>query len=188
MARPLSEEKRNALLQAATQVVAKQGLSAPTSAIAKVAGVAEGTLFTYFNNKDELLNQLYLQLKTEVAKALMVNYPYGEIASTRAHHVWTAYVYWAMDHPIQRAAMAQLSVSSRISPEIRQRAMEPLAEVEILLKECLGTVFGEGPEFAAALMSSMAETTVDSMTRHMVDKQRYAEAGFKAFWRAVNGT
>ena len=60
MARPLSEDKRTAILEAATEAVAMLGVSVPTAKIAKGAGVAEGTLFTYFANKDELLNRLYL--------------------------------------------------------------------------------------------------------------------------------
>ena len=40
MARPRSEDKQIALLEAATEVVAEQGLAAPTSLIAKRAGVA----------------------------------------------------------------------------------------------------------------------------------------------------
>ena len=58
MARPLSENKRNAILNAATQAVAALGTGASTAGIAKGAGVAEGSLFTYFSNKDDLLNQL----------------------------------------------------------------------------------------------------------------------------------
>jgi AcrR family transcriptional regulator len=60
MARPLSEDKRTAIPEAATEVVALLGVSAPTAKIAKGAGVAEGRLFTYFANKDELLNRLYI--------------------------------------------------------------------------------------------------------------------------------
>ena len=42
---------------------AERGIGhAPTSAIAAAAGVAEGTLFTYFKTKDELLNELYREL------------------------------------------------------------------------------------------------------------------------------
>ena len=49
MARPKSEDKRNAILDAATRVFAERGLTAaPTSEISKQAGVAEETLFTYF--------------------------------------------------------------------------------------------------------------------------------------------
>jgi AcrR family transcriptional regulator len=47
MARAKSEDKRNAILSAATEVFAERGLGAATSAISHEAGVAEGTLFTY---------------------------------------------------------------------------------------------------------------------------------------------
>ena len=50
MARPRSEDKRTAILEAATEVVAELGIGAPTAKVAKGAGVAEGTLFTYFAN------------------------------------------------------------------------------------------------------------------------------------------
>ena len=75
MARPLSEDKRTAILEAATELVAMLGVSAPTAKIAKGAGVAEGTLFTYFANKDELLNRLYQELKTDLRDAIMAGYP-----------------------------------------------------------------------------------------------------------------
>ena len=70
MARPRSEDKQIALLEAATEVVAEQGLAAPTSLIAKRAGVAEGTLFRYFPTKDELLNALYLDIKRSLGESM----------------------------------------------------------------------------------------------------------------------
>ena len=66
MARPKSDDKRNAILSAATQIFAERGLAAPTSAISNLAGVAEGSLFTYFKNKDELLNELYREIKLDL--------------------------------------------------------------------------------------------------------------------------
>ena len=48
MARPLSEEKRIAILNAAANVVASEGIDAATARIAKAAKVAHGTLVTYF--------------------------------------------------------------------------------------------------------------------------------------------
>jgi len=82
MARPLSEDKRTAILEAATKVVAMLGVSAPTAKIAKGAGVAEGTLFTYFANKDELLNRLYLELKMDLRDAMMTGYLPARESST----------------------------------------------------------------------------------------------------------
>jgi AcrR family transcriptional regulator len=52
--------KRDSIIQATIDVVAKQGISdAPTSQIAKEAGAAELTLFRLFGNKKELLRQTY---------------------------------------------------------------------------------------------------------------------------------
>ena len=64
MPRPRSDEKRSAILAAATRVIVAEGLSAPTMGIAKEAGIANGSLFTYFETKADLFNQLYLEIKT----------------------------------------------------------------------------------------------------------------------------
>jgi|GraSoi2013_100cm_1033763.scaffolds.fasta_scaffold104262_2 AcrR family transcriptional regulator len=70
MARPRSEDKRNAIIAAATRVIVTQGLSAPTALIAQEAGVSNGSLFTYFETKTDLFNQLYLELKAGMASAV----------------------------------------------------------------------------------------------------------------------
>ena len=75
MPRPRSDEKRIALLEAATRIIVTQGLSAPTAGIAKEAGVPNGSLFTYFETKTELLNQLYLELKGEMAATALKGLP-----------------------------------------------------------------------------------------------------------------
>jgi AcrR family transcriptional regulator len=73
MPRPRSDVKRSAILEAATRIIVTQGLSAPTAGIAKEAGVANGSPFTYFETKTDLFNQLYLEIKTEIAAATLKN-------------------------------------------------------------------------------------------------------------------
>jgi AcrR family transcriptional regulator len=63
MARVRSPGKRSAILEAAVEEIAKSGLKASTAEIARSAGVAAGTVFTYFASKEELLNELYFELK-----------------------------------------------------------------------------------------------------------------------------
>ncbi len=72
MARPKSEDKKQALLEAATQAIAQSGIAASTAVIARNAGVAEGTLFRYFATKDELINTLYLHLKQDLCQSTQV--------------------------------------------------------------------------------------------------------------------
>lgn len=81
MARPKSEDKKQALLEAATVAFAQSGIAASTSLIARNAGVAEGTLFRYFPTKDDLLNALYLHLKQDLCQAMLAHHH----ASQRAY-------------------------------------------------------------------------------------------------------
>ncbi len=73
----MSSDKRNTLIQAAIQTIATQGLSATTALIAKNA---TGSLFTYFDSKEALLNKTYLEIKRHIAQAVMPNFPQAELA------------------------------------------------------------------------------------------------------------
>jgi AcrR family transcriptional regulator len=110
MARPKSEDKRNAILSAATEVFAERGLSAATSAISSAAGVAEGTLFTYFKTKDELINALYREIKLELADAMMSDFPRRAGIRDRLQHVWNHYLAWGVKNPSQHKVLQQMTV------------------------------------------------------------------------------
>jgi AcrR family transcriptional regulator len=58
--------RREYILQAATDVFAKQGFrNATIKQVAKAAGVADGTIYNVFANKDAMLNALLDRLKPE---------------------------------------------------------------------------------------------------------------------------
>ena len=82
--------------------------------------MAEGTLFTYFANKDELLNRLYLELKMDLRDAMMTDYPAGKSLIDRNRHVWDRFIGWGSAHPLKRRAMRQTGVSDRITEESKK--------------------------------------------------------------------
>ena len=110
MAKPKSEDKRNSILSAATQVFAERGLGAPTAAITTAAGIAEGSLFTYFKTKDELINALYRELKLELADSMMSSFPRKQSVRRRLEHVWRGYLQWGVDNPDQQKVLKQVQV------------------------------------------------------------------------------
>jgi AcrR family transcriptional regulator len=189
MARPFSDAKRTAILEAAAEVVAGLGVSAPTAKIAKVAGVAEGTVFTYFATKDELLNQLYLEIKTDLRDAMMTGYPSDKSIAQRSRYVWDRYIGWGSSHPLKRKAARQLAVSDRITEESRKVVGEAFGEFNAMLRECAdsGVLKGLSTAFASAVMSAIAETTMEFIAREPTRARQYTEAGFQAFAKAVAG-
>ncbi|WP_044561641.1 TetR/AcrR family transcriptional regulator [Azospirillum sp. B4] len=188
MARPKSEEKRDAILAAATRIIAEAGLGAPTARIASLAGVAEGTLFTYFATKDDLVNQLYLALKTDLRRALMADYPADAPLAGRVRHIWDRYVDWGVRHPAGRRAMAQLLVSDRLTPETRAQGSEGFARIDGVVREGvdLGLMREQPADFVAAILTALAETTMDFIIRQPDAADRYRDAGFTALWNAIS--
>jgi AcrR family transcriptional regulator len=70
--------------------IAELGLSASTAKIARRAGLATGTLFTYFANKEKLLDELYLELKIEVYRRVNTHFPDKANLERRARHLWSS--------------------------------------------------------------------------------------------------
>ncbi|HEU4556590.1 MAG TPA: TetR/AcrR family transcriptional regulator [Longimicrobium sp.] len=187
MARPRSEDKRNAILAAATEVVGTLGPSAPTARISRAAGVAEGTLFTYFEDKDALLNELYLELKRDLRNTMMEGYPASASLADRARHVWGRYVDWGVAHPAKHRAVTQLAVSDRVTARTREVASAMFAEVDAMLHggRGSGALADQPPAFVSAILTALAETTMGFVQREPASAEQYKRAGFDAFWRAV---
>jgi len=58
--RPPVGDKREAILRAATQVFARNGyFNSKVADIARVAGVADGTVYLYFKSKEEILHSIF---------------------------------------------------------------------------------------------------------------------------------
>jgi AcrR family transcriptional regulator len=189
MARPRSEDKRNAILDAATQVIAVEGVSAPTAKIAKLARVAEGTLFTYFNTKDELLNELYVQLKAELRALMLLEAATVAKKSPRsiALHAWTRYVNWCVANPQKRKAIAQLGVSERLTEQSRAAGMAGFTDLNAFLSQSAGSkLLRQQPAaFVGSILGAIAEATMDFMARDPARAQLYSQAGFEAFWNGL---
>ena len=187
MARPKSEDKRNAILSAATQVFAERGLSAATSAISSAAGVAEGTLFTYFKTKDDLINALYREIKLELADAMMSDFPRRAAVRDRLQHVWNQYLTWGIKNPSQHKALQQMTVWGGLTKGSKHAGTAPFLEIEKMAEDAVARhVFLDRPlEFIAAAMSALAETTMDFMRRESKQSDMYRNQGFEMLWAGI---
>lgn len=64
-------EKREDIMLAAMELIAERGFhGSPMSEIAERAGVATGTIYHYFENRDVLINELHLSLEEKIQEML----------------------------------------------------------------------------------------------------------------------
>jgi AcrR family transcriptional regulator len=189
VARLKSEDKRNAILEAATRLFAERGLTAaPTSEISKQASVAEGTLFTYFKTKDDLINALYWEIKLELADAMMSGFPRKKNVRTRLQHVWDRYVNWGIANPKQRKVLAQLQVSEVLTKASKDAGSAPFVEFQIMIRDAMEQrVFqNDVPvELISKSLAALVEATIDLTVSNRSKAKQYRDSGFQMFWAGI---
>lgn len=96
----LPAEKRDDILRAALEAFAERGVSGVTvPAIAARAGVATGTIYRFFESKEELVNELYRREKRELGKRLSVGLEVRLPPYELFVEVWRRLVSYAREQP-----------------------------------------------------------------------------------------
>jgi AcrR family transcriptional regulator len=187
MARPKSEEKRSKLLSVATEVFAKNGLSASTASITTAAGMAEGTLFIYFKGKDDLINALYEELKQDLGDAMLSEFPHKASIRARLKHIWNRFIEWGMENPDKVATLHKIKVWEGLRPEVRDAMMARFAEVHSLYETAIkeGILQKIPHEFLMAMLSAQAETAMQFMRLYPKEADLYKDKGFEIFWNGI---
>jgi AcrR family transcriptional regulator len=187
VARQKSDDKRSAIVAAAIRVVVQQGLGAPTATIAREAGVANGSLFTYFETKADLYNQLYLELKADMASAALEGLPAKATLRVRFFYVWSNWIRWAAQYPEKRRALALLGVSDDITAATRDAGHKTMAGLAVLMEEgrAKGAMRDAPVPLVAALMNSLAEATMDFVVNDPGHADQHCKIGFDALWRML---
>jgi len=69
------EDKRQAILDATLRLISKNGFHGTAmSKIAQEAGVSTGSIYHYFDSKDELIDELYKAIKRRSARAVLEDF------------------------------------------------------------------------------------------------------------------
>ena len=122
-------DKRQQILEATAELIAEHGLQAsPMSMVAKRAGCGAGTIYRYFETKEELVRELFADVALKVTEACLQGYDRHAGIKQRFFVYWGNFYHWMRDHPQTRALMEQLGSSPAICENHRQASMQCLQE------------------------------------------------------------
>ncbi len=100
MVRKLSEERREQFLQAALKLFVRNGVQkTSTAAIAREAGSAAGTLFLYFPTKQNLIDELILDIGRKQADFFKETFDPDQPVRDIFFSIWESSLRWFLDHP-----------------------------------------------------------------------------------------
>lgn len=188
MSRPRSGDKRKAILDAALHICADRGIGgAPTLAISREAGVAEGSLFTYFKTKDDLLNELFHELRMEFSRHLP-DFPHGEAARTRLRYIWEKFLDLGAKHPEQLKVLTQLRASGRLIRGDEEPSFALVEVMRAIMEAAAGTELRTVPvEYLVLMIRAQMEVTVEFINAHPEAAPVCREWGFRMLWKELTG-
>jgi AcrR family transcriptional regulator len=168
-------------------VVAERGVGASTAAIAVAAGVGEGSLFTYFKSKDELLNVLYREIKLDMANAMLSGFPRRLSVRHRLQHIWNGYIDWGVQNPAQNRALHQIEMWAGLTEESKRAGSAPFLEIQQMTDEAtVQRLLRDVPlELVGAAVRALAEMTMDLLEKNPKKDLEYRGAGFEMLWAAI---
>ena len=120
-------DKRTALLNATLTLVNNHGFhNAPMSKIAQLAGVAPATIYLYFENKQDLVNKLYLEVKEDFSNCAFEGYTDKLSVKKGFELIWFNIANYKLNQIKEANFLSQCDNSPMIEEEIRVEGLKNL--------------------------------------------------------------
>ena len=128
-----SKIKRDAIIKATLALVNSNGFHAtPMSKLAKLAGVSPGTIYIYFENKQDLINKVYLEVKEKFTNYSFANYKPELPVEANFKEMWHRIVTYKLKEVNEALFLAQCDNTPIVDENVRQEGivhLTPLIEV-----------------------------------------------------------
>ncbi|WP_458626553.1 TetR/AcrR family transcriptional regulator [Winogradskyella sp. PC D3.3] len=122
-----SIDKRNALVKATIELVNNNGFHAtPMSKIAKMAKVSPATIYLYFENKQDLVNQTYIDVKAEYTNYAFANYDPNMPIEEGFEMIWKRIADFKLKECEYAMFLAQCDNTPMIDEDSRQEGIKHL--------------------------------------------------------------
>ena len=122
-----SEIKRQALVKATQCLVNNNGFHAtPMSKIAKMAGVSPATIYLYFENKQDLVNKVYLEVKAAYTNFAFKEYNTKMTVQEGFESIWKGIAHFKLNHLEQAIFLAQCDSTPIIDENSRKEGIKHL--------------------------------------------------------------
>ena len=124
--------KKQRILDATLELIADRGLhNTPVSLISKRSKVSAGTIYHYFKSKEEIINQLYVEVKKRLMATTFAgdreDLPYKQ----RFLQFWKNSCNYLISNPLQLSFSEQCSTTPLITKEAREKGnsyLKPINE------------------------------------------------------------
>lgn len=182
-------EKREAIFNAALKFILEEGFSGmKMSAVAKRAGVATGTLYIYFSNKSDLINELYRDLKKKSAAEYIEGYQDTMGFAEGFEVIWFNYLERNLKKPEEGAFLEQYYRSPYLNEETKEesdRLLQPIFDLIEKGKKERVVKNVSTPLLVAQLSGALNEIVKWHMNGSLELNKKTIAAAYELAWQSI---
>ncbi|MGY5353794.1 TetR/AcrR family transcriptional regulator [Wenyingzhuangia sp. IMCC45467] len=184
-----SEIKRNALIKATICLVINNGFhAAPMSKIAKMANVSPGTIYLYFENKQDLINKVYLEIKASFAAYAFKNYSNSMGVKEGFENIWKQVADFKLMQVEEAMFLSQCDNTPMIDDESKKEGikhLQPLLDLwergkqEGIIKNCCSYVLYAYTIYPLAFLMNAKQN------KDITVNEKYIQDAFTLAWDSI---
>jgi AcrR family transcriptional regulator len=182
-------DKRSDILEATLTLISAHGFhGTPMSQIATEAGVGAGTIYRYFENKEALINELFLEIKREFSQSMMANINLEDTTETIFRQIWLNTFNYCIEYPKKMVFLEQFHNSPFQTPETEAATFAFVAPLVEIFQSAIET--GEIKKIPFEMLTAFAyDITVAFAKHHITGKlvmdKPHLEMAVQACWDAI---
>lgn len=190
MVRKLDPEKRAQFLNAALKLFVENGVqNTSTAAIAKEAGTAAGTLFLYFPSKQNLINELVLEIVKEQSKHVEKMLDPGLSVRDTFYAIWNGTVRWFAENLTAYLYIQQVRDTGWLDERVTEDSNRYFEYFYMAIQKGL-----DAQEIEAYPLELIGEilyrdiVAVMNLIKVQPDSEKleeYIHSGFEIFWKGI---
>lgn len=126
----MSEDKRQDILRATLDLISEHGFhGTPMAMIAERANVGAGTIYRYFENKENLIGELFRELKYDLSTAMLAGFEPDLNFVEKVQKLWSNTLNYCIQHPQEMLFLEQFHSSPYLTAEVEEESMRVLAPI-----------------------------------------------------------
>jgi AcrR family transcriptional regulator len=181
----MDENKRKSILLAAMKLFNERGFhGTPTSLIAKKGKVSVGTLFNYYETKEELIHAVYMEIKLHSKYTFLTLIEEKASLHDRLKSMWNAVIKWGINNP-DEFEYTELFIHSSFKKSLNDEVMGSFKKFResILLAISPKTICLKYPEYSMYYIDNALHATIKFiLTSRVKDTDSFIASSFEMLW------
>ncbi len=183
------KDKKSAIFLATLELISNNGFhSSPMSELAKKAGVAAGTIYHYFDSKDQLIVELYVIVRKNIYDSIQLDMESSLSYRERFRKFYFSLYEYYLKHPKEYLFLEQYSTSpfiAKLDRDEQNKVNQPV--IDFIRK---GVITMQLRDMPTRLLWALVQAQVHALVRlhlnneMLIDMQNLT-AGFNMCWEGI---